>query len=80
MLAAIESVARQLGNTRAISRKCYVHPAVVEAYMDGSMARTLKARAEATMQRSLHRLSPEEAAVLALLQQRLKREARKKAA
>ncbi|HEX6350194.1 MAG TPA: DNA topoisomerase IB [Candidatus Dormibacteraeota bacterium] len=80
VLAAIESVARQLGNTRAISRKCYVHPAVVDAYMDGSMASTLKARAEATMQRSLHRLNPEEAAVLALLQQRLKREARKKAA
>jgi len=80
VLEAIESVARQLGNTRAISRKCYVHPAVVESYMDGSMAETLKQRAEATMQRSLHRLRPEEAAVLALLQQRLKRDARKKAA
>ena len=80
VLRAIETVARQLGNTRAISRKCYVHPAVVEAYMDGTMAETLRGRAEATMQRSLHRLAPEEAAVLALLQQRLKRESRKKAA
>jgi DNA topoisomerase I len=80
VLEAIESVARQLGNTRAISRRCYVHPSVVDAYLDGTMAETLKTRAEATMQRSLHRLPPEEAAVLALLQQRLKRESRKKAA
>jgi len=32
---AIESVARRLGNTPAISRRCYVHPAVLEAYADG---------------------------------------------
>jgi len=76
VLEAIESVARQLGNTRAVCRKCYVHPAVVDAYMDGSMIEILKGRAEAAMQSSLRRLRPEEAAVLALLQQRLKRDAR----
>jgi len=76
VLEAIEKVARQLGNTRAVCRKCYVHPAVVDAYLDGSMAEILKGRAEAALQRSLHRLRPEEAAVLALLQQRLKRDAR----
>jgi DNA topoisomerase-1 len=32
---AIEQVATQLGNTPAISRKCYVHPAVLEAYQAG---------------------------------------------
>ena len=32
---AIERVAAQLGNTPAISRKCYVHPAVLEAYRAG---------------------------------------------
>jgi len=32
---AIERVAAQLGNTPAISRKCYVHPAVLEAYQHG---------------------------------------------
>jgi DNA topoisomerase I len=76
VLEAIESVARQLGNTRAVCRKCYVHPAVVDAYMDGSMVEILKGRAEAPVQTSLRRLRPEEAAVLALLQQRLKRDAR----
>jgi DNA topoisomerase I len=75
VLEAIESVARQLGNTRAVCRKCYVHPAVVDSYMDGSLIEILKGRAEAAMQTSLRRLRPEEAAVLALLQQRLKRDA-----
>lgn len=75
VVAAIEKVAMRLGNTRAVCRKCYVHPAVVDAYLDGSMLETLQARAEGAMKRGLGRLAPEEAAVLALLQQRLKREA-----
>src|SRR5205823_6564156 len=76
VLEAIESVARQLGNTRAVCRKCYVHPAVVDSYLDGSLLEILKERAETAMQKSLRRLRPEEAAVLALLQQRLQRDAR----
>ena len=40
VVAAIEQVAKQLGNTRAVCRKCYVHPAVIDAYLDGSMMRT----------------------------------------
>jgi DNA topoisomerase-1 len=34
--AAISAVAEFLGNTPAICRKCYVHPAVVEAYLNGT--------------------------------------------
>ena len=33
----IKQVAERLGNTPAICRKCYVHPAVLEAYLDGSL-------------------------------------------
>ena len=33
---AIGAVAELLGNTPAICRKCYVHPAVVEAYLNGT--------------------------------------------
>jgi DNA topoisomerase-1 len=32
---AVCAVAQLLGNTPAICRKCYVHPAVVEAYLGG---------------------------------------------
>jgi DNA topoisomerase I len=75
IVAAIEKVAKRLGNTKAVCRKCYIHPAVLDAYLDGSLLKTLTRRAEKEMTRSLHKLQPEEAAVLALLQQRLNREA-----
>ena len=32
---AVEAVAKRLGNTPAVCRKCYVHPAVFDAYLDG---------------------------------------------
>jgi DNA topoisomerase I len=38
VVRTIEQVASQLGNTVAVCRKCYVHPAVVEAYVAGSLA------------------------------------------
>jgi DNA topoisomerase-1 len=36
---AIEAVARLLGNTKAVCRKCYVHPEVVEAYLESRAPR-----------------------------------------
>ncbi|HEU5055141.1 MAG TPA: hypothetical protein VFU21_01390 [Kofleriaceae bacterium] len=37
----IEAVAAQLGNTPAVCRKCYIHPQVIESFMDGRLARHL---------------------------------------
>ena len=37
--AAIDQVADHLGNTRSVCRGSYVHPAVVEAYLDGTLIR-----------------------------------------
>jgi DNA topoisomerase-1 len=74
---AIEQVAERLGNTQSICRKCYVHPAVIDAYLDRSLVKTLKGRAERELRVELHRLSAEEAAVLALLQQRMEHELRR---
>lgn len=42
-VAAIRQVARRLGNTPAICRKCYIHPAVLEGYLNGSLRRMLEA-------------------------------------
>ena len=64
-LQAIEAVAHRLGNTKAVSRKCYIHPAVLESYQDGSLLKSAAPN--------------QEAAVLALLQRRASRELRKKA-
>ncbi|MEO5929822.1 MAG: DNA topoisomerase IB [Candidatus Kapaibacterium sp.] len=38
ILRAVESASDRLGNTPAICRKCYIHPAVLDAYLDGSLA------------------------------------------
>jgi DNA topoisomerase-1 len=73
LVAAIEKVARELGNTKAVCRKCYIHPAIIDSYLDGSMLKTLQSRTEQRMKR-LGQLKPEEAAVIALLRQRLAKE------
>ncbi|HEX4129932.1 MAG TPA: hypothetical protein VHZ24_07805 [Pirellulales bacterium] len=73
---AIERVAARLGNTKAVCRKCYVHPAVIDSYLDRTLVETLEQRAGHELRESLHALRPEEAAVLALLQERMKRELR----
>ena len=79
VIHAIESVASKLGNTRAVCRKCYIHPEILNAYMEGQLVENLARRAE-TMARSIHKLQPEEAAVLTLLQSRLATVRRAKAA
>ena len=43
--AALRSVAARLGNTVSICRKAYVHPAVLERFLDGSLATHLWPRA-----------------------------------
>src|SRR5205085_428217 len=72
-LTAIEAVANRLGNTKAICRKCYVHPTLIDAYLDGSLPDFLKRHKKTGGMRSLGALHPEEAVVLAFLQERVKR-------
>ncbi|WP_322399934.1 DNA topoisomerase IB [Massilia luteola] len=74
IVRAIESVAQRLGNTPSVCRKCYVHPAVLDAYLDGTMLEGLRARAEESLVEDLRELEPEEAAVLAMLERRLAQE------
>jgi len=78
VVRAIENVARRLGNTPSVCRKCYIHPAVIESYLEGSMLATARQKAADEITHSLRRLQPEEAAVLALLEERLAHEANKK--
>ena len=73
VVRAVEEVAKRLGNTRSVCRKCYIHPAVIDAYMDGSLVETMEQRAEEEMDQ-VASLKPMEAAVLAFLQERLRRE------
>jgi DNA topoisomerase-1 len=71
VVRAVEAVAERLGNTPAVSRASYVHPSVIDAYLDGDVVREARQRAEAELSASLDELPAEEAAVLALLRGRL---------
>jgi DNA topoisomerase-1 len=71
LVSAIESVARELGNTPAVCRACYVHPNVIDAHLDGTLRRGLGRRAGKTLAKRRDELSPQEAAVLAFLERRL---------
>jgi DNA topoisomerase-1 len=70
IVQAVEVVARQLGNTKAVCRKCYIHPAVIDAYLDGSIATT-----NGRTVRAIGKMTAAEAAVLGLLQRRVARKA-----
>jgi DNA topoisomerase I len=75
---AIEQVASHLGNTVAVCRKSYIHPTILDSYLDGSLLEFLKGRVEEALREELEGLSSEEAAVLAFLQERLAREVEKR--
>ncbi len=68
--AAIECIATRLGNTPAICRKCYVHPAIFDAYRDGGLQKAFAAASAAGGQADPHALDPEETAMLGILKKR----------
>jgi DNA topoisomerase-1 len=74
VVKAIESVAKRLGNTKAVCRKCYIHPAILDAYMDGATIQTIKSRVK-SLARAGASLSAEEIAVVGILERRLKKTA-----
>ena len=65
VVRAIEDISKRLGNTKAVCRKSYVHPDVLDAYFDGSLLRVTE--------------KDPEVAVLALLRRRGSREIRRRA-
>ncbi len=64
MSAAVKQVAAALGNTAAVCRKSYIHPAIAEAYLGGAFAPIAGPESRAS---GLAGLTHEETAVLALL-------------
>jgi DNA topoisomerase I len=76
VVEAIDVVSTRLGNTRAVCRKCYVHPGILDAYTAGDLPPALR-RPERT--RKGQELSTHEAAVTAMLA-RAQRRAERRAA
>jgi DNA topoisomerase I len=71
VVEAIRQTAGALRNTPAVARRSYVHPAVLEAYMDGKIGGALVEVAEEQVTPPSETTPEEEAEVVALLQQRL---------
>ena len=67
IVAAIDEVARRLGNTRAVCRRCYIHPGVVDAFHDGTLNATNGAGPRS------RGLNADEAVVLAMLTRQARR-------
>jgi len=63
---AVKEVAERLGNTPAICRKCYIHPGVIEAFLD----RTLAGDGKAGRSKRPPGLAAEEWALMVLLRER----------
>ncbi len=73
LVQAIEAVAGLLGNTKSVCRKCYIHPAIIDSYLDRSLLETLEQRADAAIAES-DDLKPDELAVLKFLRKRLQKD------
>ena len=71
IVRAVEQVAKHLGNTAAVCRKCYIHPAIFEGYLDGTLVQVLADRTKAYLTQNVEGMSAEEAAVAAFLRLRL---------
>jgi DNA topoisomerase-1 len=72
LVRAVEQVAGHLGNTVAVCRKCYIHPAIFDGYLDGTLLKTLERRVKSYQSRNIDQMSAEEAAVTAFLRLRLR--------
>jgi DNA topoisomerase-1 len=70
VVSAVEAVSKMLGNTPAVCRKCYVHPLILDSYLEGSTIEVLKQRVARQIETPTKH-KPEETAVLAFLRARL---------
>ncbi len=71
IVQAIETVSKQLGNTPAVCRKSYVHPAVLESYLEGEFADVIASAGRDAGGDGAYDLPWEERMVMRLLQHRL---------
>ncbi len=69
IVAAIEVVAGKLGNTPAVCKKCYIHPHVIDSYLEGTLIESLEMSVNS---KSVRGLPADETAVVGLLQRRLR--------
>ncbi len=67
VVQAIKRISKQLGNTPAVCSKYYLHPAMIDAYRDGSLHKALQSLAEQVAEAVPYSLRAEETIVMSLL-------------
>lgn len=72
---AVRDTAERLGNTPAVARQAYVHPAVLDAYLDDRLRRLMLRVADAAPEKMAAPAPREERAVLTVLRRRLRADA-----
>jgi len=77
IVSAVDLTAKRLGNTRSVCRKYYIHPALIEAYLEGSVLPPLPERRWNKRKSSGPTLRQHEMDVLAFLKSRLKQKNRR---
>jgi DNA topoisomerase-1 len=74
VLAAMDDVAKRLGNTRDIARASYISPRVIDHYMEGSVIAYYGEKLEEVIVAEQEDLTEGERALLELLNKKLRRE------
>jgi DNA topoisomerase-1 len=69
VISAVDAVAQRLGNTRAVCRKYYIHPALLEAFLEGRTAPPVAPPPSTRRERPTAALRRDEIAVLQFLQE-----------
>jgi DNA topoisomerase-1 len=70
VVAAIKTAAKRLGNRPATCRNYYVHPAVLDSYMDGTLLPAMKGSKEHTSNSETAGLRREELCIMAVIEKR----------
>ncbi|MFT8958491.1 MAG: DNA topoisomerase IB, partial [Gluconobacter oxydans] len=71
LVEAVKSVAAKLGNTPAVCKRSYINPCILDGYLDGSLRKAFKSRAQDVLDHEGYGLTAEEAAVAGFLASRL---------
>jgi DNA topoisomerase-1 len=71
VVQAIKSVAARLGNTPSVCRKCYIHPAILEHYLNGESIVAARRKLDAEIVEHTLTLREEEQTLVKLLRQRV---------
>lgn len=72
IIAAVDHTAKRLGNTRSVCRKYYIHPVLIEAYLEGSVLPPMPDRKWSKRKSTGPTLRQHEMDVLAFIKARLK--------